>query len=68
MGEPFRLFFQPEELADWFKAFGFARTGDWTAGELNGRYLDARTDGLRLIGNVARIMHARSAAHDNSTG
>ena len=47
-GEPFRLFFTPEELADQLREAGFARVENADSRQLNARYFDGRADGLRL--------------------
>jgi methyltransferase (TIGR00027 family) len=58
VGEPFRLFFEPGELAELLKSVGFGWTKDWDTMELNARYFQGRRDGLKLVGRVARIIHA----------
>jgi len=57
-GEPFHLFFEPEELADRLRALGFQRLEDLGREELNARYFAGRSDGLRIRGNLARIVSA----------
>jgi hypothetical protein len=59
MGEPFRLFFRPADLAATTRRLGFAELEDVGREELNARYLSDRADGLRLRGGIGRIMRAR---------
>jgi methyltransferase (TIGR00027 family) len=59
MGEPFRLFFRPEELAATIRRLGFDEIEDLGREELNARYLCNRADGLRLRGGIGRVMRAR---------
>jgi methyltransferase (TIGR00027 family) len=47
-GEPFRLFFTPEELEGEFRRAGFHRFEDRGSEELNAMYFAGRTDGLKL--------------------
>ncbi len=47
-GEPFRLFFTPEQLEQEFRAAGFTRIEIRTPGELNDMYFEGRTDGLSM--------------------
>jgi methyltransferase (TIGR00027 family) len=49
-GEPFRLFFSPEELGGEFRRAGFNRFEDRGSEELNARYFAGRADGLKLPG------------------
>jgi len=58
-GEPFRLFFDPEELAMLLRACGFSWIEDLDAAAINGRYFDGRTDGLRLAEGLAHLVSAR---------
>jgi len=58
-GEPFRLFFEPAELAQMLANLGFGRLEDLGTAELNARYFHERTDGLRIGGGLARLMTAR---------
>jgi methyltransferase (TIGR00027 family) len=48
VGEPFQLFFTPEELDSEFARAGFRRTEQLNAAELNALYFAGRTDGLRI--------------------
>ena len=56
-GEPWRTFFEPAVLSRRLHAAGFARVEDLSGAELNRRYFDARTDGLR-VGGLGRIVLA----------
>jgi methyltransferase (TIGR00027 family) len=47
-GEPFRLFFTPEQLEQEFRAAGFTRIEIRTPGELNDMYFQGRADGLSM--------------------
>jgi methyltransferase (TIGR00027 family) len=47
-GEPFKLFFDPEDLKAELSAAGFESVGVVGADELNARYFQGRTDGLAL--------------------
>lgn len=47
-GEPFRLFFTPEELENEFKRAGFHRFEQRGSEELNAMYFAGRADGLKL--------------------
>ena len=55
-GEPFRLFFTPEEVRA--ELAGFAAIEDMGAAEINARYFAGRTDGLRMVGSAGRIVSA----------
>jgi methyltransferase (TIGR00027 family) len=47
-GEPLRLLFTPEEMAEELRGAGFARVEQWASKQLNRRYFFEREDGLRL--------------------
>lgn len=47
-GEPFRLFFTPQQLEQEFRAAGFSRIEIRTPGELNDMYFEGRKDGLSM--------------------
>lgn len=49
-GEPFRLFFTPEELDEEFRRAGFHRWEQRGSDELNAMYFAGRADGLKLPG------------------
>lgn len=55
-GEPFQLFFTPEEIADELRAFGPIE--DLGAREVNERYFAGRADSLRLMGSAGRMLSA----------
>jgi methyltransferase (TIGR00027 family) len=57
-GEPFQLFFDPEELQDQLKAMGFHRTEFLQGKELNARYFRDREDGLLVRGSIGHLMGA----------
>ena len=57
-GEPFRSFFEPEELLREVEALGFSRVEDLSASVLNARYFQGRADGLALRGR-GHLLHAR---------
>jgi methyltransferase (TIGR00027 family) len=56
VGEPFQLFFTPEEMAAELTAFRVVE--DLGAVELNARYFTARADQLRLVGSAGRMLSA----------
>ena len=58
-GEPFRLFFDPEKLAADLKQLGYREIEDVPSAEMNRRYFANREDGLRVRGNVGRLLIAR---------
>jgi methyltransferase (TIGR00027 family) len=58
IGEPWKTFFEPGELAAELRTLGFGHTQDLGAGELNARFFSERTDGLRVAG-LGRVMCAR---------
>ncbi len=55
-GEPWRTFFDPDELAHELAALGFRRTEDLGPVEINARYFAGRADGLsvRRMGHLVR--------------
>lgn len=55
-GEPFKLFFRPEEMRAELAAFGAVE--DQGAQELSGRYYEGRRDGLRVRGAAGRMVSA----------
>jgi methyltransferase (TIGR00027 family) len=59
-GEPFRLFFEPEQLAAQLQRIGFDHIEDLGSAELNSRYFSGRADGLELKSNLGRLLYARS--------
>jgi len=58
-GEPFQLFFEPAELAAALGGLGFHYLEDLGCQEINARYLANRKDGLKVRGNLGRLMSAR---------
>ncbi len=56
LGEPFQLFFTPEEMK--IELSQFQRVEDLDARELNARYFANRTDRLNLLGRSANIVSA----------
>lgn len=59
-GEPFRLFFEPEQLATRLKEVGFGSIEDLGSDEINRRYFSSRTDGLQLKSNLGRLLSAQT--------
>jgi len=57
-GEPFQLFFDPEELQSELQAMGFRRTEFLDREQLNSRYFNDRTDGLRVRGGLGHLIAA----------
>jgi methyltransferase (TIGR00027 family) len=60
-GEPFRLFFTPEQLAAELAGLGMRVVEDLGSGALTERYFQGRTDGLLLRGKGGRMCVAASA-------
>ncbi len=59
-GEPFRLFFEPEQLAAQLRRSGFNHIEDLGSAEINRRYFSGRADGLELKSNLGRLLSART--------
>jgi methyltransferase (TIGR00027 family) len=57
-GEPFQLFFDPANLQEVLKGLGFRRTEFLEREQLNARYFNNRTDGLRVRGGLGHLMGA----------
>ena len=57
IGEPWRTFFEPDELAGVLERAGFASARDIPPQETNARFFAGRTDGLRVSG-FAHLMTA----------
>jgi methyltransferase (TIGR00027 family) len=55
-GEPFQLFFTPEEIAGELTAF--RKIEDLGSTEINARYFTGRTDNLKLLGTAGRLLSA----------
>jgi methyltransferase (TIGR00027 family) len=58
-GEPFRLFFTPEQMQRELRDAGFSTIEELSSAEINARYFVGRKDGLRLYGEAARLVTAR---------
>ena len=54
IGEPWKTFFRPEALMQILREAGFTNAENLGAAELNARYFEGRTDGLR-IGEMMNI-------------
>ena len=59
-GEPFQLFFTPEQLAEELEWLGMRVVEDLGGEALTARYLAGRKDGLRLRGKAGRVCVAAS--------
>lgn len=57
-GEPFRTFFEPAPIAERLSQMGFHGIEDLGANELNERYFKNRTDKLRVVGRLGRVISA----------
>jgi methyltransferase (TIGR00027 family) len=57
-GEPFQLFFSPDQMSHELTSQGFASIEELTSKDLNERYFQGRSDGLGLEGGVARLITA----------
>jgi methyltransferase (TIGR00027 family) len=57
-GEPFRTYFDPTTLAERLRGMGFHSIEDLGADEINSRYFKDRTDKLRVVGRLGRLMSA----------
>lgn len=57
-GEPFISYFKPEEIHARMQRHGFRHITDLGRDELNARYFSDRADGLRVVGNGARLLSA----------
>jgi methyltransferase (TIGR00027 family) len=55
-GEPFRLFFRPEEVAAEMR--DFREVEDLGSSEMNERYFAERSDRLRMVGEAGRLLSA----------
>jgi hypothetical protein len=53
-GEPFQIFFTPEEMAAELSEFHAIE--DMGAQQINARYFDQRADSLRLLGSAGRLV------------
>ena len=59
VGEPFRTFFQPADLAARLAGAGFVSIADLGRDQLNARYFSGRADNLRVSGTMGRLVIAR---------
>jgi O-methyltransferase involved in polyketide biosynthesis len=59
VGEPFRLFFEPQALADRLRSLGVRAIIDLGPEEINARYFKDRADGLRLSRGMAHLLSAQ---------
>jgi methyltransferase (TIGR00027 family) len=57
-GEPFQLFFSPEEMQRELRSAGFGEIEELTSSDINTRYFKNRSDGLSLQGGVSRLITA----------
>ncbi|HTR49039.1 MAG TPA: class I SAM-dependent methyltransferase [Verrucomicrobiae bacterium] len=57
-GEPFRTFFEPQELQAEVARIGFHGIENLGPGEINARYFKDRADGLRVPGLLGRFLSA----------
>jgi methyltransferase (TIGR00027 family) len=57
-GEPFRLFFDPSELAAEMTQMGFRRVEDLGREQINARYFAGRSDDLKVSNSIGRLMGA----------
>ncbi len=57
-GEPFRTFFDPPALKARLLTLGFHGIEDLGADEINARYFAGRSDKLRVVGRLGRLMSA----------
>jgi methyltransferase (TIGR00027 family) len=57
-GEPFRLFFDPNELAGDLRGLGFTSIEDLAGEEIDARYFSGRSDGLSVKSAAARLLKA----------
>jgi methyltransferase (TIGR00027 family) len=57
-GEPFRLFFDPTDLARLLHKLGFNQLEDLDGPKINARYFRDRTDGLQVAGNRGHLITA----------
>ncbi len=58
-GEPFRLFFEPADLAAMLSDMGFHHIQDLDAAEIDRLYFRDRADGLSVAGGLGRLVSAR---------
>jgi methyltransferase (TIGR00027 family) len=58
-GEPFRLFLEPEQLAEELRAIGFTEIEDLDSAAIRARWLGEETQAGRLHGRSGRLLCAR---------
>ncbi|WP_158749287.1 class I SAM-dependent methyltransferase [Acidobacterium sp. S8] len=58
VGEPFQLFFTPQEMDSELQSQGFQDIEELATPDINARYFAGRSDGLRLYGGPARLITA----------
>ncbi len=56
-GEPWTLFFDPVHVARTLRELGFAHVEDLDSAAINARYVDRRSDGLR-VGSIGHLLYA----------
>ena len=59
-GEPFQLFFEPRQIIARLHELGFQEVEDLGAADLNSRYFADRGDGLKVKGNLGRLIRGAS--------
>jgi methyltransferase (TIGR00027 family) len=59
IGEPFRLFLEPQEVFHLLGELGFTNIEDLGQKEINARYFQDREDGLRIASAAGRILSAQ---------
>jgi methyltransferase (TIGR00027 family) len=59
LGESFRLRLDPHELTGILRDLAFSEVNDLGQAEINHRYFQNRTDGLRIRGNAGHLLRAR---------
>ena len=57
-GEPFRLFFTPEQVAAELRGLGFTRIEDLDGPAITKRFFRGRKDGLQIKGSAAHLLTA----------
>ena len=57
-GEPFRTYFDPPSLGERLERAGLSAVVDLGRDEINARYFRGRADGLRVSGELARLLSA----------
>jgi len=57
-GEPFQLFFSPDQMQGELKSQGFTQNEELARDDINQRYFGQRSDGLQILGGAARLITA----------